>query len=206
MPLTPVLENVTWQPANPSPGERAEITLTHSTEGSGGTKPTPAAKPRRVIDVLLFTPDRTDARLVEIGIALLENETDTTTVPFDVPQTAGEYTMRVMYFDDGDQIPPRVLNIGTMVVGDVETNESSTSVDFQSAQSPSAGRVFVRYDVKNKIVSGDGQNLTATIETTVDGNVVDSYDQPTEPGETIPVVRQIDGVATGDKEVCVRVV
>jgi len=200
MVLTPVLEDFSFNPPNPTPGQDMKLALTHSTEGSGG------ARPRRMIGVLLFTPDLTDSKLGEVSLTLFNNEQTNTAIPFTAPQSPGEYRMRLMYFEDGDQIPPRVLTIGTVLVGDVETNESSTSADFQSAQSPSAGRVFVRYDVKNEIVSGGGQALTPTIQTTIDGNVVDSYDQPTEPGETIPVVRQIDGVATGDKEVCVRVV
>lgn len=204
MVLTPVLEDFSFSPSNPSPGQDMELTLTHSTTGSGGVRLAPGAKPRRIIDVLLFTPDLTDAKLGEIGLALFNNEQTNTTMPFTAPQNPGEYTMRLMYFDDGDQIPPRVLNIGTILVGDVEANESSISVDFQSADSPSERTVFVRYDVTNEVVSGDGQTLTPTIETTIDGTVVDTYNQPIEPGQTVPVVRQVDGVAEGDREVCVR--
>lgn len=175
------------------------LELTHSAEGGGGT-----TAPRRTIDVLLFTPDLTDSKLGERRFTIFNNDQTNTTISFTAPQSPGEYRMRLMYFEAGEQIPPRVLTIGTVIVGDVEINQSSISAVFQSARSPSKGRVFVRYNVTNNIVSGDGQTLTPTIETSIDGNVVDTYNQPTEPGQTIRVVRQVDGVPVGDREVCVK--
>lgn len=198
MTLTPSFQSLNTTPTNPEPGETVDITLTHATEG---------AAPDRTIDLLIFTPDLADAKLVEGTIGLSEGQTTQDTFTFNAPPNVGVYELRGRYVEPGGGlVPPSILIYGNIQVGDVANNTSSISATLDLLEPYRPGEVIVEYVLSNTIESGNGQALSPTVQIAVDGAVVDTESVATTPGESKTVTRTVTGLPAGDKEVCISVV
>lgn len=67
-----------------------------------------------------------------------------------------------------------------------------------------AQSILVDATVTNEITSGGGEQITATVEVTIDGTRAATAEVPTSPGESATTTIGIENVEPGTREVCVR--
>jgi hypothetical protein len=89
----------------------------------------------------------------------------------------------------------------------VSTPDTSEAVvDDLSVSSPAPLTAAVSYRIRNSVESGVGESLAPTVETTVDGSVVDVSSFTLRPGESVENGFDVDNLSAGTVEVCADVV
>ena len=90
--------------------------------------------------------------------------------------------------------------------GGGSSDASQLALQSASRQSQIPGEITVNYTVLNQITSGDGQTLTASVDISLDGEVIETdYIGEVAPGQTPSGTYVITDVPAGDREVCVEV-
>lgn len=132
MALEPRFDQGTWETA-PTPGEEQSMQLVFSSvQNSSPPDDNNCGSNGRPLTALVFTPDRSDSKLVEMDFCLEATGESAATGTFTSPTQTGRYELRVQFFDaNGDRVPP-IYDIGFMDVQEpLSTQPVSATVSCQ---------------------------------------------------------------------------
>lgn len=209
-----------WEPGDYTVGVRTQDETFETTVTVDDPDPDPDPGPFTVsvADVREDFPDDGDVRVEvditneggagEMSITQIAPDGSSGTREMDAGETITG-TVRL----DADDVSPGTYELGYATQDDEDTiswtvpepDESELLVNLSGLTQPEPGVIEVFWEVEARPVSGDGEEISASVSITLDGNTVDEFSTLLSPRDSDSGTVVIEDVSPGEREICVVV-